>query len=317
MFTYTRKSVPKFLPPRAALLVGLFLFFLSVETLAQHLPIRTYTIADGLAHDQVDKIVQDSRGFMWFCTMDGLSRFDGYRFANYGVKDGLPSARVNDMLESRRDGVYWVATNGGGVSRFDPRTDARLVAAARDGAGTAATNGEGRIFNLYPVGDESQSNVVEMLYEDRGGNLWIGLHNGGLARRRGDGRFELFGPQGKVPGGFGQGLYLDRAGRLWIATGGGGVRLEEPEAEDPRVTPFTTPGSLSSDNLRCFAEDERGRVYIGTARGVDRLDPEGGRVKHFSTADGLIKSEVMAAFRDRSGALWFGTREGVSWLVPE
>ena len=120
-----------------------------------------------------------------------------------------------------------------------------------------------------------------------------------------------------MPGGFGQGLYLDRAGRLWIATGGGGVRLEEPASEDPRVEPFTTPGSLSSDNLRCFAEDEWGRVYIGTARGVDRLDPEGGRVKHFSTADGLIKSEVMAAFRDRSGALWFGTREGVSRLVPE
>ena len=44
---------------------------------AERLPIKTYTVADGLAHNEVNKIVRDSRGFLWFCTADGLSRFDG------------------------------------------------------------------------------------------------------------------------------------------------------------------------------------------------------------------------------------------------
>lgn len=49
-----------------------------VCALAERLPIKIYTPADGLAHEQIKRIVRDSRGFLWFCTADGLSRFDGY-----------------------------------------------------------------------------------------------------------------------------------------------------------------------------------------------------------------------------------------------
>src|SRR5436305_5473248 len=79
---------------------------------AEHLPIKTYTTADGLANNAVNRIVRDSRGFMWFCTQEGLSRFDGYSFTNYGIEQGLPSAIINDLVETR-EGVYWVATAGG------------------------------------------------------------------------------------------------------------------------------------------------------------------------------------------------------------
>ena len=85
----------------------------------ERLPIKTYTTADGLANNSVNRIVRDSRGFMWFCTNEGLSRFDGYTFTNYGIEQGLPSASVIDLLETR-DGVYWVAT-AGGLCRFNPR----------------------------------------------------------------------------------------------------------------------------------------------------------------------------------------------------
>ena len=85
---------------------------------AEQLPIKTYTTADRLAEDNVTRIVRDSRGFLWFCTGEGLSRFDGYQFTNYTTDQGLPHRVVNDLLETR-DGDYWVAT-GGGVSRFNP-----------------------------------------------------------------------------------------------------------------------------------------------------------------------------------------------------
>ena len=71
------------------------------EARAERLPIKTYTTADGLAHNQVKRIVRDSRGFLWFCTADGLSRFDGYAFTTFGVEQGLPHPVVNDLLETR------------------------------------------------------------------------------------------------------------------------------------------------------------------------------------------------------------------------
>ncbi len=86
--------------------------------ISERLPIKTYTTADGLARDHVGRIVRDSHGFLWFCTSDGLSRFDGYNFTSYRVEDGLPFPAVNDMLETG-NGIYWLATNGGGVVRFD------------------------------------------------------------------------------------------------------------------------------------------------------------------------------------------------------
>jgi ligand-binding sensor domain-containing protein len=52
---------------------------------AERLPVKTYTTADGLAHNSVHRIVRDSRGFLWFTTAEGLSRFDGYSFNNYGT----------------------------------------------------------------------------------------------------------------------------------------------------------------------------------------------------------------------------------------
>ena len=76
---------------------------------AERLPVKTYTTTDGLAHNSVERIVRDSRGFLWFCTFEGLSRFDGYAFKTYGIDQGLPSPVVHDLLETRT-GEYWVAT---------------------------------------------------------------------------------------------------------------------------------------------------------------------------------------------------------------
>src|SRR5882672_12079717 len=94
------------------------LFVLVTPSQAEQLPIKSYTTADGLARDSVVHIIQDSRGFLWFATAEGLSRFDGYRFKNYGVEQGLPHRNVNDFLETR-DGTYLVATSVG-LSVFNP-----------------------------------------------------------------------------------------------------------------------------------------------------------------------------------------------------
>lgn len=96
----------------------LWLILFSLPIFAEQLPLKIYTSADGLANDVVNKIVADSRGFLWFCTDDGLSRFDGYKFKNYTQEDGLPHRSITDFLETK-GGTYLVATPRG-LAVFNP-----------------------------------------------------------------------------------------------------------------------------------------------------------------------------------------------------
>jgi signal transduction histidine kinase len=112
-------------------------------------------------------------------------------------------------------------------------------------------------------------------------------------------------------------LLLDQGGRLWIGSSQSGLtRVDDPTVPRPSFTTATVNSSLASPNVRCLIEDADGRIYAGTSRGIDRIDPESGRVKHFSTGEGLSSEFVTAAFRDAQGRLWFGTISGLSRLDP-
>src|SRR5262252_2073847 len=84
---------------------------------AEQLPLRHYGVYEGLPHSSVRCTFQDSRGYLWIGTGDGLGRFDGYRFTTYDTGDGLGNTYINGIAEDRQ-GRIWVATNGGGVSCF-------------------------------------------------------------------------------------------------------------------------------------------------------------------------------------------------------
>jgi ligand-binding sensor domain-containing protein len=102
--------------------IALVLLFFVQQTSAQHLPIRSYTPADGLPSSFVQHIFRDSRGYLWISTRNGVSRFDGYQFITYGIEQGLSHPTVNFVLQTRH-GDYWIATNGGGICRFFPNGD--------------------------------------------------------------------------------------------------------------------------------------------------------------------------------------------------
>ena len=147
---------------------------------------------------------------------------------------------------------------------------------------------------------------------------WMGFGDaGGLARDRG-GALTVFGVAEGVPKGKIQALYADAPRRrLWIGSREGGLgRIDDPGAERPRIVRITTAEGLSSDEILSLTGDLWGRVYAGSNRGVDRLDPDTGEVRRFTAADGLAKGEVLAAARDGEGALWFVTAHEASRLRP-
>ncbi len=173
------------------------------------------------------------------------------------------------------------------------------------------------IFHRYWNADNIPRAAPTAFCEDASGNLWIGYYTGGLTRYT-EGRFTLMSAADGLSEDLIRGLYLDRSHRLWVATGQSGlIRVDDPGSESPRFVTYTTAEGLSSNQIACITEDHWGRIYVGTGRGLDRLDPETGRIKHYTVADGLGHNFVNVSFRDRTGALWFGTTQGLSRLIPE
>lgn len=273
---------------------------------AEKLPATIYTTGQGLAHNTVRKVMPDSRGFIWFATREGLSRFDGYAFTNYGVDDGLPSAVINDLIETR-DGVYLIAT-GGGLARLEMN--------ARRAPGALAGTPGGALFSVHQVSSDPGSRYVLTLYEDSRGKVWIGTRAGLFSLETADGKMKFR----RVDVGFRQSdppshlfsIREDRFGTLWVGKPGEARRLWPDGRIDTHVT--------GSDVLSIL-EDRAGHLWLGTQlRGVLELtfDEPSGRVATktvYNSRNGLPRVWINTLFEPRDGELWAGTSGGLIQIV--
>jgi len=176
-----------------------------------------------------------------------------------------------------------------------------------------------RDLSIEP-GFPTEDNLPRSFGEDKFGNVWVGF-NGRIARYH-NLQFTFFDSRDGVPPGAITSIYADHAGRVWLTSSRSGLmRIDEPDAEHPSIIVYTTTQGLSSDSTEIMAdnlvvEDLLGRIYIGNARGLDRLDPITGEFRHFTTADGLASGTFKASMRDRHGGIWFGTTKGLTHFVP-
>src|SRR5260370_27052121 len=226
----------------------LLLGFVSVVR-AERLPLKTYTTADGLAHERVRRIVRDSRGFLWFCTIDGLSRFDGYRFTSYRQEDGLPVSAVNDVIETSQ-GIYWIAT-GAGLSRFDPIPE-------------NAQAGIASHFRTYRIGAEAAANRVEILHQDHAGRIWIGTE-ARLFQLRPSNRqtsfqaIELRSQTTEAKGLVIWSIAEDEHGDLWLGTSAGLIRF----TANGKSTNYRFQTNEPSGAVRAVLPDRNGLIWFG------------------------------------------------------
>jgi hypothetical protein len=131
-----------------------------------------------------------------------------------------------------------------------------------------------------------------------------------------EGRIQLFGEKSGVWPGLKPQIYSDSQDRLWVPTDRGLLIGNELASETPWFVRAELKDDLSSHFVRCVVEDLQGRLYFGTAGGIDRFDPATGLMRRFGHFDGLRDLEIHTCVRDRRGALWFTTLRGVSRIVP-
>ncbi|MCP4289564.1 MAG: response regulator [Gammaproteobacteria bacterium] len=278
------------------------------------------TTENGLSNDSVWGMAQDSYGFMWFGTFDGLNRYDGSDIKVFRHDPDDPHSLSGDAIRGMhvdQTGTLWIGTWGNGLNQFDRKTE-RFIRYRHD-----------------PDDPYSLSNdAIRTIYEDRAGTLWIGTM-GGLDKLtlseaagfdRETKRFTHYKRDPTDPYSLSHNgvfaIYEDRAGVLWIGTDGG---LNQFDPETERFVHYrhhpADPQSLSHNSVRSICEDGSGTLWVGTYGGLNRFDRATGHVIRYQhdPADpvSLSHNSVVLVYEDQAGILWVGTWGGLNQLDRE
>jgi len=292
---------------------------------------RTYTTTDGLAALQVEHIVEDQEGYLWFATCTGgVSRFDGDEFCTFTTRDGLCSDLVYSMLCDRQ-GRLWFGTFDRGVCWYDGREFHRFAEDEWISQGTISylfEDGEGRIWvsgsalgyhdgvvwrdltSEYRQACDHDPRPCWGIAQDGNGHLWFG--GADLARFDGS-RFYRYGREdGLLDGGPAYGVAVDAGSNLWV---GRDDRIWRHDGHTFQPVSVEFEGQV-----RKIQQDREGRMWFclrGGAGGGGVLCFDGAAFHHYSTRDGLAFDIVGAMHQDREGQFWFATwGRGVSCHDP-
>jgi ligand-binding sensor domain-containing protein len=333
----------------------LCIFLLALISKSERLPIKTYTVADGLQRDTISRIRQDSRGFLWFCTAEGISRFDGLAMTNFTVADGLLNRFVNDFIETK-SGIIYVAT-GKGLVRLNPhglRTSTenplftsflpdnpkaekiltlyedknnRVLAGTSDGLYKLVET-DGKItFEAVQLGEplrigevNADTIYVTSILEDRRGTLWVGTEGSGLFRLAPDGSARRLTIADKLGDNKIADLLETRDGRLWASMRGGafgGLCLLDAEAsENPVKKCYTTNDGLPTTWIPDLLETSDGKFWLATIEGLCQWQGEGSTsVCKTYTAKNGLCDGVISLAEDKDGNLWTGSGCGAKKIA--
>jgi len=276
----------------------IFLFILiTLNPVYAELKFKHLTVSDGLSQSTVLSILQDSQGFMWFGTEDGLNKYDGYKFTVYKHDQNNPNTLSNNYIWSIHEdepGILWVGT-ANGLNKFDVKNNT---------------------FVHYKHDDKDPNslshNDVRAIVEDDTDTLWIGTYGGGLNQfERKTEKFVHYMHDDKNPHSLSSnyiywdgGLYVDSAGALWIGTDEGGLnQLNQDTKNFVRYQhDAKDPDSLSNNEIYFIHEDKSGALWIGTAEGLNKFDKDSKTFRHY-----LPDSSNLSIHEDSAGTLWIGT----------
>jgi signal transduction histidine kinase/ligand-binding sensor domain-containing protein/DNA-binding response OmpR family regulator len=261
----------------------------------------------GLSHSNVQGIIQDRQGFMWFATRDGLNKYDGYKFTIYkNIPDDTTSIsndNLSDVLEDD-DGNLWVSSWGGGLNMFNKRTE-RFVR------------------YRHNKGDKNSlsDDFVTSLFKDHLGNLWVGTSNNGLnlfdrktksftSYRNDAANSKSISDNSIIY------VYEDLSHRLWIATRKA-LDLFDPEKKQfiHYVNDPSNSKSIALAFVSYIFQDSHKNIWIGThGVGVDRFDFDKNEFTHFTSnpqnPNSLGYNTIQCITEDDDGNVWLGTENG-------
>ncbi len=288
------------------LLCGFSTSFPQVNTVK----LNHYSIHQGLSQSSVTCMVQDSLGYIWIGTQDGLNRFDGYNFTVYRPVPG-DSTSLSDnsilCLFVDKSGTLWVGTENGGLNKYNSKT-----------------NSFKSYENNHETDEGISSNCIMSISEDKAGNLWIGTYNGLDYFDKAAPKFTQFHFK-KNNDGLSSDIvfstYLDNTGKLWIGTDKGLDTYDQRTNKFGHYYHNSNQNSIISNKIYSIAGDKSGNIWIGTPSGLDRLNLSENKIKHYKYdrhKSGSIGSDyINTIYIDPKGKIWIGTdTDGLNYYNP-
>lgn len=309
------------------------------------LAFNAYTLQNGLSNSHINAINQDSKGFIWIATNDGLNRFDGLNFETfYSLPDdinSLPSSTINDIANGK-DGTIWIATFEG-LCSYDYKTSnftrynvpetfyplqIKKLISTNDSTLWLVTSGGGIIkmdintqnFTTYRHIENANSICSNLLLSaaiDNRGYVWLGSEDNGIS---------VFNPDNQTFKhlNVGNGMLKSNCvlslfyynDNMYIGTFNGGLTVYN--ITNQKVTNYTTSkekGSIGGNIVYSTVASNDGHIFIGTQDGgLQVFDTEKKTFDTFSNKNkntlGLISDNIHSIFFDKDNNLWLGIFQG-------
>jgi signal transduction histidine kinase/ligand-binding sensor domain-containing protein len=301
---------------------------LSLPGASQQVFFKSYTVSDGLVSNPVRCIYQDSKGFIWIGTFDGLSRYDGYKFINYTTNNGLSHDFINSFYQLGDQ--LLIAENNGSIDIVQNNTIRKgfqlnsavndIILVKQRILFTTDTSG------LY---EYRNSKIFHQKHELSGVALGEVIeYNDSLLLADGVDDNLIFYTQGlkawhwvKDLGIHFYFLFRDSKKRIWAGSSEGlkllpnAIKKNRPFSFEP-LPSFFNFEAVKRAQVLCMLEEKDGGFWIGTNKGLVHVFADGS-YQVYNEKDGLPSSTVNTIYFDRENNLWIGTSLGLAKWVSK
>ena len=233
----------------------------------------------GVKNNEIDNIVEDASGNIWFGTDAGISKYSGDAVINFTKEQGIIDKSIRSIVQDDK-GYLWFAGNSDGLSRFD-----------------------GVHFLNYGKPQGLPSSMFWSLETDFKGNLWLGTYGDepGNGLLKFDGRsFVTFSKDQGLPSDVIYFIHHDSSGTLTLATAEG-ISIFDGKS----FTNFSDKNGLVNNKVYCITKDRTGDFWFGTGGGVSRYN--GQSFINYSGENGPGRADIKSMLEDSEGNLWLGS----------
>jgi len=251
----------------------------------------------GLSQSSVTSIVQDEKGFIWFSTIDGLNKYDGYEmkiYYNLDVEGAITDNVLNVLYETpeNENSVLWIGTAGSGICKYNKINDKFISFANNpDDINSLSNNSITAIWgnnSILWIGTENGLNKFEQ-YD----NKWTHYQNSDLS--------------GSISNNHITHIFPSSDGNLWIGTENG-INLFNISTNIFTLVNEATP--LQNKKIDALFVDENDCLYYGNSTGFYIFDYKSKAFNYYSQIQGLSDNDVTAVTKDLYGIIWIGTKAG-------